>query len=71
MVNKEYNMEHKSWLLLGFCCGLRTIEIANIKIEDIDVNNHRLKIIGKGNKERIVPICNELQFILDEWWEIL
>ena len=60
MINKEYNIEHKCWLLLGFCCGLRTIEIANIKIEDIDVNNHRLKIIGKGNKERytILPdIC--------------
>lgn len=60
MINKEYNIEHKCWLLLGFCCGLRTIEIASIKIEDIDVNNHRLKIIGKGNKERytILPdIC--------------
>ena len=54
MINKEYNIEHKCWLLLGFCCGLRTIEIANIKIEDIDVNNHRLKIIEKATKKDIL-----------------
>ena len=60
LVNNENNIEHKCWLLLGFCCGLRASEVSRIKIEDIDVNNHKLKIIGKGNKERytILPdIC--------------
>ena len=60
MVNKEYNIEHKCWLLLGFCSGLRASEVAKIRVEDIDVNNHKLKIIGKGMKERytILPdIC--------------
>ena len=27
-----------------------------------------MRIIGKGNKERIVPICDELQSVLDEWY---
>ena len=60
LVNNENNIEHKCWLLLGFCCGLRASEVSRIKIEDIDVNNHKLKIIGKGMKERytILPdIC--------------
>lgn len=60
LVNKENNFEHKCWLLLGFCCGLRASEVASIKIENIDVNNHKLKVIGKGNKERytILPdVC--------------
>ena len=60
LVNNENNIEHKCWLLLGFCCGLRASEVAKIKVEDIDVNNHKLKIIGKGMKERytILPdIC--------------
>lgn len=60
LFNKEKNLEHKCWLLLGFCCGLRASEVATIKIENIDVNNHKLKIMGKGKKERytILPeIC--------------
>lgn len=52
LVNNEKNIEHKCWLLLGFCSGLRACEVATLKIENIDVNNHRLKVIGKGNKER-------------------
>lgn len=52
LFNKENNLEHKCWLLLGFCCGLREDEISILKIEDIDSKNHKLKVIGKGNKER-------------------
>ena len=60
LINKEKNIEHKCWMILGFCSGLRASEVASIKVENIDVNNHRIKIIGKGNKERytILPdIC--------------
>ena len=63
MVNNEKNIEHKCWLILGFCSGLRASEVSKIKVENIDTNNHKLKVIGKGNKERytILPdICIKL-----------
>ena len=50
--NGEKNVKYKCWLLLGFCSGLRVEEIAQIKIENINSKEHKLKIIGKGNKER-------------------
>ena len=50
--NNENNLEHKCWLLLAFCSGLRVEEIATVKIENIDSKNHKLRVIGKGNKER-------------------
>lgn len=53
LVNEEKNLEHKCWLLLSFCCGLRACEIAILKIEYIEANNHKLKVLGKENKERI------------------
>ena len=53
IVNEETNLKHKCWLLLSFCCGLRACEIAILKIEYIDSGNHKLKVLGKGNKERI------------------
>ena len=52
IINNEDNLEHKCWLLLSFCCGLRISEIATIKIEDIYSKEHKLKVLGKGNKER-------------------
>jgi len=50
--NNEKNLKHKCWLLLSFCSGLRCIDIAKLKIEYIDSKNHKLKVLGKGNKER-------------------
>ena len=38
--NNEENLEHKCWLILSYCCGLRACEVATIKIEDICSQNY-------------------------------
>ena len=53
IINNETNLEHKCWYLLSFCCGLRVSEIATLKIENINSKEHKLKVLGKGNKERL------------------
>lgn len=50
--NQERCLKHKCWLLLAFCSGLRVYEVAKIKVEDINSKDHKLKVLGKGNKER-------------------
>lgn len=50
--NEEKNLKHKCWLILAFCSGLRVNEVANVKIEDLSSKEHKIKILGKGNKER-------------------
>ena len=52
IVNNESNLEYKCWFLLAFCSGLRICEIATLKIEDINSKEHKLRVLGKGNKER-------------------
>lgn len=37
-----------------YSTGIRVSELVNIKIDDIDKKNKEIRIIGKGNKERIV-----------------
>jgi integrase/recombinase XerD len=44
---------------LLFASGARVSEIANINMEDIDISSGTLKIKGKGNKERVIQICNK------------
>ncbi len=50
--NEEHCLKYKCWLILAFCSGLRVEEVANIRIENIFPNEHKLKVLGKGNKER-------------------
>ena len=37
-----------------YATGVRVSELVNIKYSDIDFNNKRIRVLGKGNKERIV-----------------
>lgn len=39
-----------------YACGLRISEAQNLTISNIDSQNGILRIIGKGNKERVVPL---------------
>lgn len=39
-------------------CGLRLSELVNINLSDISFDNNTLRVIGKGNKERIVYLNN-------------
>ena len=38
-----------------YSTGLRRSELINLQIEDVDFANNQLKVLGKGNKERLVP----------------
>ncbi len=39
-----------------YSCGLRVSELVNLKITDLHLNEDYIKVTGKGNKERLVPI---------------
>ena len=52
IVNEDYHLNHKCWLILAFCSGLRVEEVATVRYEDLIPSEHKLKVLGKGNKER-------------------
>ena len=58
-VNNERNDELKerdqALLLVMYTSGLRCSEVVNLKLSDIDFNQRIMNIIGKGNKQRLVP----------------
>lgn len=41
---------------LLYATGMRRAELVNLKLADIDLTNHTLKVLGKRNKERIMPM---------------
>lgn len=56
IINNEPLLKHKCWLILAFCSGLRVEEVANVKFEDLYFEEHKLKVLGKGNKERFTRL---------------
>jgi integrase/recombinase XerC len=47
--------------------GIRRNELINLKETDIDASSGTIKVLGKGNKERIIPINNQLIKLLEEY----
>jgi integrase/recombinase XerD len=49
---------NKAILETLYSCGLRVSELVNLQISNLFLNDGFIKITGKGNKERLVPIGN-------------
>lgn len=47
--------------------GIRASELCSIKMQDISLKQRIIRIIGKGNKERIVPISEECRDDVDKY----
>lgn len=50
-------------------CGLRVSELVGLKEKHVDPGMRQLKVLGKGNKERIIPIKPELADMLSGYME--
>lgn len=55
---------NKAMTELVYGTGIRVSELVNLKLNDIDVSSSTLKVMGKGRKERIVPIGEYAIFYL-------
>lgn len=49
--------------------GIRVSELTNLNLEDIDESRNTIRVIGKGNKERIVPIGIPAMSAIKKWLE--
>lgn len=51
-----------------YSCGLRVSELCNLKISDLYLNEGFIKVEGKGNKQRLVPISPRAVSELDDYF---
>ena len=50
-----------------YATGMRRMELAQLKESDVDLSNKTIKITGKGNKMRIIPLPSGLERIIDNY----
>ena len=55
-IKDSFSARNKSLLELLYATGLRISELVNLEFKNIDLNDCIVRIMGKGSKERIVPI---------------
>lgn len=62
--SKPEGIRNKAIIEVLYGCGLRVSELINLKISNLFIQEEYLKVIGKGNKERIMPVGSvALKFI--------
>jgi site-specific recombinase XerD len=54
-------------IALIFGGGLRRSEAASLKVEDFKADNHSLRVLGKGNKERLVYLATGATQAVQDW----
>jgi len=56
---KKHAVRDRSLLLLLYSSGLRVSELINLNLSSLFLDDDLLRVIGKGNKERLVPFGNK------------
>jgi site-specific recombinase XerD len=66
IIDSANNIQDRAVLETLYGLGCRVAELVRIKISDIDYSNRTVRLFGKGNKERIVPINNSSLIAIKE-----
>jgi len=60
-------MRDRAMLAILYASGLRASEVTGLKVEDLNTHLGVLRVLGKGNKERIVPIAETAIYAVTQY----
>ena len=58
-VSEALGLRDRAMLELLYACGLRVSELVNLTMEQVDLTQGVVRLMGKGSKERLVPLGEE------------
>ncbi len=64
-ISKDDELRDKAIIETIYSSGLRVSELINLKIKDINIQEKIIKVLGKGYKQREVPIRSEALYYID------
>ncbi len=68
--NNKYGLRDALILEMLYSSGIRVSELANMKVKDIDFNEKKILILGKGNKERYVYFGSKCMDLLNKYLKL-
>lgn len=63
-LSKSYGFRNKVMLEMLYGAGLRVSELIALRINNINLNDEYIKVVGKGNKERLIPLATQTKKLL-------
>ena len=67
-LSKWEGQRNRTIIEVLFSCGLRVSELTNLKLSDLYLPEHYIRVFGKGSKERLVPISPRAIKELSNWF---
>lgn len=67
-MSKPESQRNKAIIEVLFSCGLRVSELVNLKLSNLYIEEKFIRVLGKGNKERLVPISDKAIHELKLWF---
>ena len=61
------SIRDKAIMELMYGSGLRLSEVVNLNLSDLNCKNHEIKVIGKGDKERLLPFQGQSLKAMTQW----
>ncbi len=69
--NRKFDARELALLALLYGCGLRVSEVVGVNLHDLSINFRNqvgeVRVLGKGNKERIVPLPEVAVALIENW----
>lgn len=69
-LEERYALRDRAMLELLYGAGLRVAELANLDLGDVDFDARQVRVTGKGNKERIVPLGAAARVALEAYLKV-
>ena len=69
-IEKPQGVRDRTMLEVLYACGLRVSELINLQLHQVNIRTGVLRIIGKGNKERLVPFGEQAGDWLERYLEV-
>jgi integrase/recombinase XerD len=61
-LSKNEGHRNKAIIETLYSCGLRVSELVNLKFSDIYFDEGFIRVLGKGNKQRLVPVSEQVEY---------
>lgn len=61
---------NKIMICLLYACGVRVSELVSLKISQVHLAEHCIKVLGKGGRERIIPLPDEMTVMLQNYLNV-
>lgn len=69
LIDSAQSLRDRLLLELFYATGMRVSEMVNLKVEDVDFDDGWIRILGKGMKERFVPVGKNILKLLRKYIE--